>query len=32
MAPVTSRSMGLLFFQCELCGTMGATSGPHERP
>ncbi len=24
MAPVTERKMGLLFFECELCGTTGA--------
>lgn len=30
LAPVTSRSMGLLFYQCELCETMGATPDPDE--
>ena len=25
MARVTERRMGLLFFECELCGTVGAT-------
>jgi hypothetical protein len=29
-APVTGRSMGLLFFQCELCETTGATPDPDE--
>jgi hypothetical protein len=31
MAPVTSRSMGLLFFQCELCETTGATPDPDDK-
>jgi ribosomal protein L37AE/L43A len=28
MAAVTERRMGLLFFQCELCETVGATPDP----
>lgn len=28
MAPVTERRMGLLFFRCELCETVGATPDP----
>jgi hypothetical protein len=28
LARVTSRSMGLLFYQCELCLTTGATPDP----
>lgn len=31
LAPVTSRSMGLLFYQCELCETVGATPDPNQR-
>ena len=30
MARVTERRMGLLFFECELCGTVGATPDPEE--
>ena len=28
MAPITSRSMGLWFFECELCLTTGAVPEP----
>jgi hypothetical protein len=28
LAPVVSRRMGLLFFECELCGSVGATPDP----
>ncbi len=32
LAPVTSRRMGLLFFECELCLTSGATPEPTGTP
>ena len=28
LAPVTSRSMGLMFYRCELCLTIGAAPDP----
>jgi len=28
LAPVTNRSMGLLFYRCELCETVGAVPDP----
>jgi hypothetical protein len=31
MAPITSRSMGLWFFECELCLTTGAVPDPGDR-
>ena len=30
LAPVTARQMGLLFYCCELCGSVGATPEPQE--
>lgn len=30
LAPVTARQMGLLFYRCELCGSVGATPEPQE--
>jgi hypothetical protein len=30
LALVTSRSMGLLFYRCELCETVGASPEPPE--
>lgn len=30
LAFVTSRGMGLLFYECELCGTRGAAPDPHD--
>lgn len=32
LAPVTARRMGLLFYRCELCGSVGATPEPQELP
>jgi hypothetical protein len=29
LAPVTTRSMGLLFYKCELCETVGAAPDPN---
>jgi ribosomal protein L37AE/L43A len=31
-APITARRMGLLFYRCELCGSVGATPEPAEAP
>jgi hypothetical protein len=30
LAPITGRGLGLLFYECELCGTRG-TASPDER-
>jgi hypothetical protein len=30
LAPVTSRSMGLLFYKCDLCEAVGATPDPSQ--
>ena len=30
LAPVTARQMGLLFYRCELCGSVGATPETRE--